>query len=280
MKICSKCNLEKDENYFYTSKRTKDGFRERCKTCENNYNKIQYSKRKDPSYVKKVKKYFNESYFEFIDSEDKAYFLGFIYADGCLRYDEIKSYYYLTIKIHPKDVHILYSFIRCINGDFSVRHDKNRNIVELTLTGKKITKGLIKQGVYQNKTFTIKYPNIPIEFERHFIRGYFDGDGCIRVKIDSRNGKESGDLRFVSGSIDMLNSINERMNFLFGTKLNTLYGSKDKNYKFLGWSSMKDIESIYNYFYTDSNFFLKRKKETFDKVIDIIKDNKKYRKIK
>lgn len=96
-----------------------------------------------------------------------------------------------------------------------------------------------------------------------------------------RSGKigcQIGDMRFVGGSIDFLNKINERMNVLFGTKKNTLYGPKDKNYKFLGWGSMTDIEKIYKGFYEGSNLFLYRKKETFDKVINIIKDKKKYRK--
>lgn len=78
--------------------------------------------------------------------------------------------------------------------------------------------------------------------------------------------------------VDMLNSLNERMNFLFGSKMNSIYGPKDKNYKFLGWGSMTDIENIYHGFYDDSNFYLNRKKETFDKVMDIIRDKKKYRK--
>jgi hypothetical protein len=54
-----------------------------------------------------------------------------------------------------------------------------------------------------------------------------------------------GDLRIVGGSLDMLNKINERMNLLFGTNINKLYGPKNKNYKFIEWAGMKDIENIY-----------------------------------
>ena len=49
------------------------------------------------------RKEYNHSYFEIIDSEDKAYFLGFIYADGCLVTNKRSSLY---IKIHTKDQHI------------------------------------------------------------------------------------------------------------------------------------------------------------------------------
>ena len=279
MKLCTKCDKQKDYSEFYKSKRTKCGYRERCKNCENKYNKSQAEKRKDSNYVKRLKKYFNESYFENIDSEDKAYFLGFIYADGCIRYDEKRSIYNTLIKIHSKDEHILHSLIECVDGDLKIIKVKNRDIVQLSLTGKKLSKDLINIGLHQNKTFTLKYPEINPELERHFLRGYFDGDGCIRIKTDKRDGSQIGDMRFVGGSVEMLNGINERMNFLFGTKKNSLYGPKDKNYRFLGWGSMTDIEKIYKGFYEDSNFFLHRKKETFDNVINIIKDKKKYRKI-
>ncbi len=278
MKICSRCRIEKEFSEFYLSNRTRSGLRERCKSCESIYNKIQSEKRKKPDYKKREKLYFNESYFESIDTEDKAYFLGFIAADGCIRYEQKRSIYIVTIKIHTKDEHILNEFIDCLNGDLKIRKDKKREIVELHLTGKKMSSDLIKLGMYQNKTFILKYPDIPIELERHFIRGYFDGDGCIRVKTDSRDGSKIGDMRFVGGSIDMLNTINDRMNFLFGTKKNSLYGPKNKNYKFLGWGSMSDIEKIYNGFYENSNFYLKRKKETFDEVMSIIVNKLKYRK--
>lgn len=221
------------------------------------------------------RKEYNHSYFESIDTEDKAYFLGFLYADGSIVTNKRNSLY---LKIHPKDEHILKDFIKCIDGEMKIWKQKNRDICQISISGKKIIQDLIRHGLHQNKTFSLKYPDIPIGIERHFIRGYFDGDGCIRIKKDKRDGKEIGDMRFVGGSIEMLNSINERMNFLFGTKKNSLYGPKDKNYKFLGWSSMTDIENIYDGFYEDSNFYLHRKKETFDKVIDIIKDKKKYRK--
>jgi hypothetical protein len=155
---------------------------------------------------------------------------------------------------------------------------KQRDMVELKLNGKKIVNDLEKIGVYPNKTFTIDYPMIDENLERHFLRGYFDGDGCIRINTDKRDGSKRGDLRIVSGSINMLNKINERMNFLFGTNMNKLYGPKNKEYKFIGWAGMSDIEKIYNGFYLNSDLFLKRKKTIFDEVVETIKNKLKYRK--
>ena len=56
------------------------------------------------------RKEYNHSYFEKIDTEDKAYFLGFIYADGSIVTNKRNSLY---IKIHSKDQHILEDLIKC-----------------------------------------------------------------------------------------------------------------------------------------------------------------------
>jgi hypothetical protein len=224
------------------------------------------------------KKKYNENYFETIDSEDKAYFLGFIFADGCITNDVKKYRYQLTIKLHNKDFSILERFIKSIDGEMGIWKNKKREMCEVFLSGKKIINDLQTLGVVQNKTFLVKYPQIDEKFERHFLRGYFDGDGCIRINTDKRDGSQRGDLKIVGGSLDMLNKINERMNLLFGTNINKLYGPKNKEYKFIGWSKMKDIENIYNGFYHESNFFLQRKKHIFDEVIETIKNKQKYRK--
>lgn len=224
------------------------------------------------------KKRYNEEYFEKIDTEDRAYFLGLIFSDGCVINDLERHRYKLCLKLHNKDKHILEEFINFIDGEMKLWFHGQRDMCEVSISGKKIIMDLKDKGVLSNKTFTIKYPDIDENLERHFLRGYFDGDGCIRLNTDKRDGSKRGDLRIVSGSIDMLNKINERMNFLFNTNLNKLYGPKNKDYKFIGWAGMTDIEKIYNGFYNDSNLFLKRKKLIFDSVICEIENKKKYRK--
>lgn len=224
------------------------------------------------------KKDYNESYFETIDSEDKAYFLGFICADGCLINDINKYRYKLNLKIHIKDIHILEEFIKKINGEMDVWINGKRNMCEISLSGKKIVSDLMDKGIFPKKTFKLTYPKINENLERHFLRGYFDGDGCIRINIDKRDGSKRGDLRIVGGSIDMLNKINERMNILFGTNINKLYGPINKQYKFIGWAGMSDIEKIYYGFYNDATLFLQRKNDIFNEVINIITNKKKYRK--
>jgi hypothetical protein len=62
------------------------------------------------------------------------------------------------------------------------------------------------------------------------------------------------------------------------TNKNKIYGLKKNKARYVGWSSMADIEKIYYGFYENSTHFLIRKKEIFDKIIEIIRNKKKYRK--
>jgi hypothetical protein len=226
--------------------------------------------------MKKIK--YNENYFEKIDTEDKAYFLGFLCADGCIQNDKKSYRYQVTLKLHNKDKNILEKFVKCIEGEQKLWESKKREIIEIKFSGKKIVNDLERLGVHPNKTFMIKYPIIDETLERHFIRGCFDGDGCIRISTDKRDNTKRGDLRIVSGSVEMLNTLNERMNFLFNSNKNKLYGPKNKNFNYIGWAGMTDIEKIYHGFYFESNFFLPRKKIIFDEVINITQTKKKYRK--
>lgn len=224
------------------------------------------------------RKKYNENYFENIDSEDKAYFLGFICADGCVINDSKNYRYKLLLKIHTKDRHILEDFVEHIEGEMDIWTHGQRDICEVGFSGKKIINDLEHLGVIQNKTFNLEYPKIREDLERHFLRGYFDGDGCIRINVDKRDNSHRGDLRIVGGSINFLETMNERMSNLFGVNKNKLYGPKNKEYKFIGWAGMTDVEKIYEGFYSGASLFLKRKKGIFDTIIEISKNKKKYRK--
>jgi hypothetical protein len=225
-----------------------------------------------------IRKKFNEDYFEVIDTPEKAYFLGFIFSDGCL-IDNPKEYRYkLNIKIHNKDEDILKKFISLLDSEVEIWRSSHRDICEIGFSSKKMINDLKNLGLHQNKTYTIEYPKIDENIERHFLRGYFDGDGCIRINEDKRDHSKRGDLRIVGGSVNFVRTLNERMGKLFGVNVNKLYGPKDKKYKFVGWAGMSDIENIYNGFYTDTDLFLNRKKIIFDEVIGIIKSKNKYRK--
>lgn len=216
---------------------------------------------------------YNENYFEKIDKPEKAYFLGLIFSDGCIEVEKRKR---LTIKLHKKDVEILEKFKKSIEFEGNVWFSKKRNMCEISLSGNKLIEDLLKYGLIQNKTKNLKYPEIDHEID--FIRGYFDGDGCIRVKYDKRTNKKNGNFIIVSGCVNFLNELNIRMSKLLDIKLNKLYGPADKEYKYISWTGLSDLEKIYESFYKSDSVFLERKKQIFDEVYKLHKTKIKYRK--
>ena len=126
-------------------------------------------------------RFFNESFFETIDTEEKAYWLGFITADGC-----VHDRNYITIGLQERDKNHLEKFVKCIGGDHPIKvidvklHDKWFRSARLSIYSKQMKNDLINLGVTQRKSFTAKpCIQVPEELLRHYWRGVFDGDGGI-----------------------------------------------------------------------------------------------------
>lgn len=218
---------------------------------------------------------FNENFFENIDDENKAYWLGFIYADGYVR--ERKSSSELRIKLSIKDLEHLEKFNKTLESNNIIRKKENDRLVILGINSRKIVKDLIDKGCHQAKTFDIKFPYfLDKELIRHFIRGYFDGDGSISTrKAYNRDGslcekRFIPNLNFVSGSFDMLLSLREEISKESNIKecSITIYG----RFGYINWGSLYDIIKIYHYFYDNSNLYLERKKNKFKKILDYVGD--------
>lgn len=129
--------------------------------------------------TKRVYHILNENYFEDIDSQDKAYFLGFIGADGCLYKpgDKYTKQKILRISIHEDDIRILYVLKDYLQTDKPIT--KNKNLVALEISSDKIFNDIENLGLSVRKTYKNTIANVPEQFMPALIRGYFDGDGSI-----------------------------------------------------------------------------------------------------
>ena len=125
----------------------------------------------------------NHDYFEVIDTPEKAYWLGFIMADGCIYKGADKYSLRLQINLKSSDIEHLEKFQRAINSSYKIQVKKvgNSETCILKINSTKFCKDLIKHGVTERKSIVCQYPKIPEELNIHFIRGYFDGDGCICI---------------------------------------------------------------------------------------------------
>lgn len=220
----------------------------------------------------KVVKYnFDEDYFESIDTEDKAYFLGFIVADGSV--NSISN----VIQITQKEPDILYEFKKYIKYEGGLVKSRNRDVFDIKISSSKMKSDLLKLGISPNKTMSVGYPLIPENLQSHFMRGVFDGDGCISIHHDKRDNSNRGQVNICSGSFDFIKEYVDNMVKYCGVKKNNIRQPKG-TYYVIDWGGLLDVESFYGFLYKDANIFLKRKKETYDKVMSINKTKNKYRK--
>ena len=119
----------------------------------------------------------NYQLFDKINNEKSAYFLGLLYADGCVSIR--KSGYTLSLKLQSSDQDIIEKFRDIISPSSPIKIC-NKKYSYFRINQKEICQQLIRHGCVPNKSLTLKFPDtIPKRLLRHFIRGYSDGDGCI-----------------------------------------------------------------------------------------------------
>jgi DNA invertase Pin-like site-specific DNA recombinase len=142
---------------------------------------------------RRIRKYaLKEDLFDKIDSEEKAYFLGFLYADGCNM--PVKGSYSITLTLQGRDVAILEKLRDLVCPGLPVRIKKATTTIingsravgteqrTLNFNSKKLSLRLNELGCTQAKSFTLTFPDwLSEDTLSHFIRGYIDGDGWLVV---------------------------------------------------------------------------------------------------
>lgn len=124
-------------------------------------------------------------YFENIDSELKAYFLGLLFTDGSVVCDmQDNRSPRVSLELVETDVEVLYMLMDELGVLSSLRYNKRANRKNGTFTmmvrSTELAESLSKYGIVQNKTYiTNTLPNIPEEYLPQFVHGLIDGDGSI-----------------------------------------------------------------------------------------------------
>lgn len=205
--------------------------------------------------------YLDERIFQVIYKPEIAYWLGFLMADGNVKGNS------LTLRLAQKDKSHLLKFRKFLRCDYPIRRilvkNKMRQKIyvqfEIRVHSGQIVKDLKKYGIVARKTGREAIQNIPFEYIRDFILGYFDGDGCIHV---SKNGNRA--FSIVSSSLNILKIIQAvliRQCDLNETKI----GKKENSYTLIYGGNLQ-IERIYDYLYErgiGTIDYLERKKDKF-----------------
>jgi intein/homing endonuclease len=220
--------------------------------------------------IKKIgnKKYeVNDNYFSIIDSEEKAYWLGFLYADGYVRMKDNRSGQ-LKLKLSSKDREHIVLFNKCLSSNYPIKDsistiiykgsESRSSLSEVSIYNTKIVNDLINNGCMNKKTFLIRLPNINKSMYRHFIRGYFDGDGCISI---SKKGHFS--IKIISNR-DFISDISDYLLSIGINRVNIRDNGRVKN---LMIENKQDCLRFRKIIYDDSVIFLKRKFEIFTQIV-------------
>lgn len=218
------------------------------------------------------------NFFDCIDTEIKAYLLGFYYADGCLNLERKR----IKISIDFNDIEIINLFreyiapLNIIGEYFKPKENKNKTKTHLNsiqIYSPHIVETLTKYGMGHRKTYNdiADLSFIQDEVMRHFIRGYFDGDGCVYSHVIKKN------IKLKSGEFKEYEYRN-RLWFIVSHKKIHLEFLKqwlekheihpniypNKNGDFLLSVTKKDsFYKLRELLYKDSKFFLKRKYDKF-----------------
>ena len=191
----------------------------------------------------------DETVFENIDSEEKAYWLGFMYADGYV----IEKRNEVGIGLKQEDYEHLVKFKDFLKYEGEIRFKKNTNSYTLSFLNKKIKSDLIAKGCVPNKSKVLTYPSeevVPKDLMIHFIRGYIDGDGYIG------NAKHYPRLSIL-GTENMLKGIVKYLN-IRETKIRKANPKGSDEVKEIEWKGLY-LKEILKKLYCDSNIYLERK---------------------
>lgn len=213
--------------------------------CRGRYISAAYLGSKNPN-----KSYnFDESYFSNIDTEEKAYFLGWIASDGSLR----KSGF--SIQIHKKDKDILLQLRDLVCKSLPIQPHADRPMVTLTVNSQQMSVDICRHlGIAPGKkSHTVMFPNLKSQMlNLCFVRGFFDGDGFVKAMTTGHRTPSCG-----------IATSSEHMRKGIADTLNVPYWTDHKiNMEWSGNNALDVLSKLYDY----AKIKLKRKYELYESV--------------
>lgn len=210
----------------------------------------------------------NSRFFHQIDTEEKAYWLGFIYADG---YITKPSNVGIALK-DVDDVHLT-KFLNSVHSDYPVKYYLSSSrygacrYARVIISSNEMFNDLLSKGVKLRKSLIVEFPNekiVPKDLQLAFIRGYFDGDGSLVLSRNSINIKICGTKEFLTKISEIFNEISI---YEFNNKLFKRYDN-DKNNYYLSYGGRLKVISVLSKLYDNANIYLDRKMEKYQKLIN------------
>lgn len=212
-----------------------------------------------------------ENWFEKIDTEEKAYYLGFFITDGNVCTTD-KTQSICSLSQNSEDSYILKRWLNLVGSNRSVAED-GRGTCQASVLSDKMAKDLSAYGVIPNKTNNTFLPKIDDSLMPHLIRGILDGDGSVEARWHLF---PDGRMRFkhkisFCGSHLLMEQLNSFLCERLDLKVKKdVYDFQGKNLSEIQYTNYEDIQKIGNYLYQDATIYLERKKILFDTILERI----------
>lgn len=219
------------------------------KQCSNKLKEIIYSGRNNPNTKYKN---LDDNFFKIIDTDDKAYLLGWIASDGSIGKNNS-----ICIAIHKKDKECLQNIKEIICNEIPIKI-KNETIIYITINSKQIANDVCNHlNIKRGKKFdSVELPINNNKLTWSFIRGFFDGDGSI----PSSSKKHKIRCNISSNSKKLLFQIEEFINL-------KSYNNKKDKIEIHGKNALIFLEKLYEN--SKENTRLKRKYDSYQNLLSI-----------
>lgn len=212
-----------------------------------------------------------DDFFNVIDTEKKAYWLGVLFADGNITKKASKSG---QIIFSSKDKDWVEQFLLDVgsNNSPNCEYQKvfKKYIWKAQITSAQMYNDLNNLGCTPTKTKTIRIPILEDDLVHHFIRGYFDGDGTVGAYKNLKNSDwkilKSG---FCSGSKEFIIDLLK----ILPVKNKTI---KQSNECYITQHSLHDTLNLYNFMYENYTLCLNRKRQVFIDYLDTYTPRKRF----
>lgn len=216
--------------------------------------------------IRKRKYFADFSYFKKIDTQEKAYILGLIYTDGCVKWVKNKDKCFV---ISMTDLDIIQKVKKAINYTGPIYFKKRRkphykDQYAICVHSKEMAQDLINLGCVPRKTHVLRFPydnEVPNYLLNHFLRGCIDGDGSIHKNTRCNSAYLS--LVSTKAFITIFDDIIKELFCVSGG----IYKQKpNKPQRIWILTGIEKILPILNWLYQDSTIHLDRKYRLYLKI--------------
>lgn len=200
----------------------------------------------------------NHDFFRVIDREDKAWCLGLLFADGCIarakKPDGSYGRKWVQLRLKDRDaVEQYHTALDCRNNIATICN----GTFQSAISSAQLVEDLERYGCVPAKSLIVRFPELPEEMVRHFVRGFFDGNGCASAHNKST---ATPQLRYAFVStLELLTELREVLRDVIGS---SGYLCRQVKVAQLQYNGNLVCRRLADWMYQDASVWMRRKKET------------------